>query len=190
MPGPEHKTVQLISSRCLTYAQGRSLSQGASSLLRCRVWRWDSHSRIPTCCSSPLPFLLCCPGGEEEREAEYEAAPPQTPRGRLQRYRQSPACANTLHIWVPKRDHHPLTHPRRRLPPCPLWAQPAPSSQALLMVKHFSIMRPFQGHLPRSDDLVVDLQALCVSQPWTAPPAASPRTGKQPAHACPGLGLP
>lgn len=44
MPGPEHKPVQLISSGCLTYAQGRSLSRGgASSLPRCRVWRWVSH---------------------------------------------------------------------------------------------------------------------------------------------------
>lgn len=142
MPGPEHKTVQPISSRCLTYAQGRSLSrEAASSLPRCRVWRWDSRGRVPTCCSSPLLFHLCCPGGEEEREAEALGCPIANAApgggvaalspGSCEQKPSTPGCQNAATACLRLRAHSG----HNQLPS--------------LVVKHFSVARAFKGHLHR-----------------------------------------
>ena len=79
--------------------------------------------------------------------------------------------------------------PRLRLPLYPLWARPAPFSQALLVVKRFSIARPFKGHLDQTTSQWIYKRCRFPSPlPRRTPPSL--RTGKQLAHACPGLGLP
>lgn len=74
MPGPEHKTVQLVLSRCLTYAQGRSLSR-ASSLLRCRLWRCESHTASLRV-APLLWFFTFAVLGEGKRKEKQRLRPP------------------------------------------------------------------------------------------------------------------
>lgn len=100
----------------------------ASSLLRCRVWRWDSCGHVPTCRSSPLIFHLCCPGrrrGKSSRGLE----PPKPSHGGNSA--MAGICQQPPHTRVPT----PLATSLGTTSPL---CQP-------LMVPDFSITRPFQG---------------------------------------------
>lgn len=174
MPGPEHKTVQLVPSRCLTYAQGRSLSR-ASSSPRCRLWRCESHATSLRVAPLLWLFTFAVLGGGKRKEKQRLRP--------LPRHR----CVGAVVLSPGSCEQTPS---RGQTQPPPAHASgPAPGTTSSLQPS--SPLVHHEGHhealqkAPRWDNLTVDLRTLPVSQP-------SPRAGKQPAprqaRACCGAG--